>query len=123
MGVEMAAISFTNVLSGIAVADHEESIAWYARLLGRPADRNPMDGLAEWQVTGSGAIQLIHDPDRAGNSLLTLAMDDLEAYVAALSERGLAPGEINTGMVSRFASITDPKGNTTTLVELLDADY
>jgi hypothetical protein len=36
------------VLAGVAVADVDSAIRWYERLLGRPADALPMDGLAEW---------------------------------------------------------------------------
>jgi catechol 2,3-dioxygenase-like lactoylglutathione lyase family enzyme len=107
------------VLAGIAVADFDSAIAWYERILGRPADVLPMDGLGEWHLADTGWIQVIHDADRAGNSLLTLQVDDLKKYVAALEERGLAPGPIDdtTSDTVLFASITDPEGNTITLVE------
>lgn len=118
----MSAMPINNVFAGIAVADLDAALAWYARLLGRPADRIPMDGLAEWQVTEAGAIQLIRDAGRAGTGLLTLAVNDLEGYVAALAEIGLTPGAINTGVVARFAAITDLEGNTITLAELLGTD-
>jgi catechol 2,3-dioxygenase-like lactoylglutathione lyase family enzyme len=108
-----------DVLAGIAVADFESALAWYERLLGRPADEIPMDGLGEWHFAETGWIQLIHDADRAGNALLTLQVDDLEGYVALLEERGLAPGPIDdtTSDSVLFAAIADPEGNTITLVE------
>lgn len=109
------------VLAGIPVADFDAARSWYARLPGRPADRLPMDGLAEWQVTEAGAVQLIRDAGRAGAALLTLAVDDLAGQVAALAARGLTPGAITTGVVARFAAIADPEGNTITLAEPLDA--
>jgi catechol 2,3-dioxygenase-like lactoylglutathione lyase family enzyme len=108
-----------SVLAGIAVADFESALAWYERLLGRPADEIPMDGLGEWHFAQTGWIRLIRDADRAGKSLLTLQVDDLERYVAVLEERGLAPGPIDdtTSDTVLFAALADPEGNTITLVE------
>jgi len=107
------------VLAGVAVADLDAALPWYERLLGRPADDIPMDGLAEWRFAGTGSIQLIREADRAGKALLTLAVDDLEKHVAALEQRGLTPGGIDdtTSEKVLFATITDPEGNTITLVE------
>jgi hypothetical protein len=108
-----------NVLASLAVADHDAALGWYERLLGRPADTVPMDGLAEWHYADSGSIQVIRDADRAGNALLTLSVDDLRGEVAALEQRGLAPGAIDDTTSDKvlFASIADPEGNTITLVE------
>lgn len=64
-------------------------------------------------------MQVIHDPERAGSGLLTLAVDDLAAYVAALEERGLGPGPVDDRTSSKFliATVDDPDGNRITLVE------
>jgi glyoxylase I family protein len=107
------------VMAGIAVADFDAALTWYERLLGRPADDRPMDGLAEWRFPGTGVIQVIHDPDRAGRALLTLALDDLEAHVAGLEERGLAPSAIDRTTSDKvlIATIADAEGNAITLVE------
>jgi predicted enzyme related to lactoylglutathione lyase len=107
------------VMAGIAVADFDAALTWYERLLGRPADDRPMDGLAEWHFPKTGVIQVIHDPDRAGRALLTLSVDDLEAYVAGLEERGLAPSAIDRTTSDRvlIATIADAEGNAITLVE------
>ncbi len=52
-----------------------------------------------------------------GTGLLNVAVDDLEAFLAALRERGLKPGEItdaNKGV--RLSALTDPDGNTVTFI-------
>jgi glyoxylase I family protein len=107
------------VMAGIAVADFDAAVTWYERLLGRRADDLPMDGLAEWHFPETGVIQVIHDADRAGSALLTLSVDDLEAHVAGLEERGLTPGAIDDKTSDKvlFATIADPEGNAITLVE------
>jgi predicted enzyme related to lactoylglutathione lyase len=107
------------VLAGLAVSDHDAARGWYERLLGRAADALPMDGLAEWHYPQSGAIQLVEDPERAGRSLLTLAVDDLTQELAALRERGLDPGVMDDTTSDKvlFATVSDPEGNAITLVE------
>jgi predicted enzyme related to lactoylglutathione lyase len=109
----------TAVLAGLAVADFDNALAWYERLFGRPADRRPMDGLAEWHSPAAGALQVILDRERAGRGLLTLSVDDLADVVAALEARGLAPGAIDDTTSDKvlIASISDPEGNAITLVQ------
>jgi predicted enzyme related to lactoylglutathione lyase len=107
------------VLAGVAVADVDSAIRWYERLLGRPADALPMDGLAEWYFPQIGVIQVVQDADRAGRSLLTLGVDDLEEELGSLRERGLDPGAMDDTTSDKvlFATVTDPEGNAITLVE------
>lgn len=114
-------MAITNVLAELAVADFDAALAWYGRFFGRPPDRRPMDGLAEWQPTESGAVQLFQDPTHAGHGLLTLAVDDLQRHLADLGGRGITAGEVARGDTSSFASVTDPEGNTITLAEAAGA--
>ena len=110
-------MSIDHVLAVVPVADFEAAHAWYERLFGRPADNLPMAGLVEWRLTDSGWVQLTRDADRAGSTLLNLAIDDLERHVADISGRGLAPGAIET--VSKgvqLSGIRDPEGNTITFI-------
>jgi predicted enzyme related to lactoylglutathione lyase len=113
------AMPVNSVLAGLAVADVDAVVPWYEHLLGRPADALPMEGLAEWHFSQSGAIQVIEDADRAGRSLLTLSVDDLESELGTLRERGLDPDAMDDTTSGKvlFATITDPEGNTITLVE------
>ena len=107
------------VLAALAVSDVDAALSWYERLLGRPADALPMDGLAEWHYPQSGVIQVVEDADRAGRSLLTLGVDDLKQQLDMLQERGLDPGAMDdtTSDKVMFATVTDPEGNAITLVE------
>ena len=43
-------------LAGLAVADVDVALGWYERLLGRPADALPMDGLAESRWSSSAGL-------------------------------------------------------------------
>ena len=106
-----------HVLAVIAVSDIEAGRSWYSKLFGREPDNHPMPNLVEWQVVDGGWVQVAEDPRRAGNSLLNLAVSDIEEGVREVRECGLDPGEIveaNKGV--RLCAIADPDDNTIQLV-------
>jgi hypothetical protein len=112
----------SNLLAVVPVADFVPALDWYERLLGRPPDVFPMadERLAEWQLTFSAGIQVVDDPGRAGTAQVTLAVDDLDKALAALSARGLpvgdaGGGELPGGGTVRAVIVTDPEGNVLTL--------
>lgn len=107
------------VLAGVAVADVEAALPWYELLFGRSADALPMDGLAEWHVPSGGVVQLVASPDRAGRSLLTLDVADLELEHGLLRKRGLDVGALDhtTSDKVLIVTVTDPEGSAITLVE------
>ena len=110
-------MSIKHVLAVVPVSDLQASSRWYEALFGRPADNNPMPTLAEWQVVPGGWVQVFTDAERAGSGLLNFAVDDLEAHVAELRQRGLEPGDFtdaNKGI--RLSALTDPDGNTISLI-------
>lgn len=104
------------VLAAVAVKERDAALPFYGRLFGRPADVLPMPVDAEWN-TGGTTLQVVQDPERAGGSLLTLAVDDLRAYVAALADRGVPVGEIEDGGTVLYTRFDDPEGNRITLVQ------
>jgi predicted enzyme related to lactoylglutathione lyase len=106
----------------VTVANFGAGLEWYQRFFGRAADQRPMDGLAEWRITDTGVVQLVHDPDRAGRALLTLGVTDLDETTTRLAGLGIATGEVVEGVIARIASITDPEGNTITLAQADEAD-
>ncbi|WP_328319299.1 VOC family protein [Streptomyces sp. NBC_00388] len=111
-------MAFTRVLAVAPVTDIGTSVTWYERLFGRPADTRPMESLADWHVSASGWIQVFVSPEHAGKALLNLAVDDLDAALAELADRGLTAGEVSPGgQRARFAALHDPDGNRVTLIE------
>lgn len=111
-------MSTTMVLAVVPVADFDAAVSWYERFFGRQADARPMPGLADWHLTGSAWVQVFRDPGRAGATLLNFAVDDMDTHRAELAERGLTSGEITTtSKNARLSAITDPEGNTITLIE------
>jgi predicted enzyme related to lactoylglutathione lyase len=112
-------MSVNRVLAGVAVADVDAVRPWYERLFGRPPDALPMEGLVEWHIPAGGVVQLVASPNRAGRSLLTLDLDDLEHELAAMRARGLDAGALDdtTSTKVLIAATTDPEGNEITLVQ------
>jgi hypothetical protein len=47
-------MAIDKVLADVAVDDFASALTWYERLLGRPADAAPMEGLAEWHLAEGG---------------------------------------------------------------------
>lgn len=116
----MGTLDVTNVLSGLAVRDMDAAGEWMTRLLGRPADAQPMDGLADWHLPPHGTLQLVLDPDRAGGSMVTLHVPDIAAARAELAERDLdLRYDDTTSAKVKFGHLTDPDGNSITIVEAL----
>ena len=107
------------VFAGLVVANRDQAADWYARLIGRPADMLPNDSEAAWQLVGSASLYLLEQPQRAGRGVLTLVIDDLDAMLAEIAARGLAPGPVeDVGTAGRKSVLTDRDGNTVSIVEL-----
>ncbi len=107
------------LFAGLVVTDRNQAADWYARLFGRPADMLPNDAEATWRLTDSASLYLLADPSRAGRGILTMVVDDLQASVAEVAARGIAPGSIEVvGEAGHKCTITDPDGNQVAMVEL-----
>jgi kynurenine formamidase len=110
------------VFAGLVVASRDQAASWYARLLGRPADMLPNDAEATWQLTSATSVYLLADADRAGHGVLSLVVDDLQAQLAQITARGIVTGPVEEiPGAGRKCAITDPDGNTVSIVQLLAA--
>jgi catechol 2,3-dioxygenase-like lactoylglutathione lyase family enzyme len=85
----------TALFAGIRVRDFAAARAWYERLLGEPAFF-PHATEAVWTVADERHVYIVEDPERAGRSVVTLFVEDLDAAVAAIAARGLEPAEAET---------------------------
>ncbi len=61
----------------------------------------------------TGWIYVVVDGDRAGSALHTVLVDDIDALLGALAQRGITSGPLETieDVGVRHAYITDPDGN------------
>jgi catechol 2,3-dioxygenase-like lactoylglutathione lyase family enzyme len=104
-------MTFTRLLSQMAVGDLDRAVDWYARLFGRAPDARPMDGLVEWHLGDAFGVQVWLDPQRAGHSAMVLDESDLDGRAAALDFARLpyeGPQEVTA---SRIVQLADPDGN------------
>ena len=101
-----------DLFAGIPVRDLTAALAWYERLLGSPPAFLPNEIEAVWQVAEHGYVYIVERPEGAGRAVHTLFVDDFDARVAAMAERGLEPTTRETyGNGVRKATYVDPDGN------------
>ncbi|HWY89874.1 MAG TPA: VOC family protein [Solirubrobacteraceae bacterium] len=100
-----------HLFAGLRVRDFQVARPWYERLLGDPAFF-PHATEAVWTLAENRSVYVVERADGAGNSVVTMFLDDLDAHLAAIAVRGLEPDEIETysGGV-RKAIYRDPDGN------------
>jgi len=99
------------LFAGVRVRDLEQAIDWYTRLFGRAADIVPNDDEVMWRVTDSAWVYVLRDSARAGHSLVTICVSDLESAVAELADRDITLGSIAAvGEGARKATGLDPDG-------------
>jgi predicted enzyme related to lactoylglutathione lyase len=117
-------MTIRHVLAVVPVTDLDRADRWYEALFGTPATNRPMPSLVEWQVPGTGWVQVYVDPDHAGGTAVNLAVDDLEATPCEIVGRGIELGDVieaNKGVV--LSPLTDPDGNTITLIGGFREEY
>jgi catechol 2,3-dioxygenase-like lactoylglutathione lyase family enzyme len=109
-GHRLAAVSL-HLFAGLRVRDFQAALAWYERLLGEPAFF-PHATEAVWTLADDRSVYIVEHADGAGNSVVTIFLDDLDAFVAAVAARGLEPDERETYSNGvRKTLYRDPDGN------------
>lgn len=100
-----------HLFAGLRVRDFQASRPWYERLLGEPTFF-PHATEAVWTLAENRSVYVVEHADCAGNAVVMMFLDDLDARLAAIAVRGLEPDEIETypGSV-RKAIYRDPDGN------------
>ena len=107
------------VFTGTPVSDFAAATTWYTRLIGRDADIPVNEDEVMWQLTESAFLYILREPERAGRSVVTLSVTDLDDAVAEAASRGIAGDPVEAvGTAGRRAAFTDPDGNRVALVEV-----
>ncbi len=100
------------LFAGIPVADYERSLAWYERLLGAGPAFLPNDVEAVWELAENRYLFIEVRPEHAGHAMHTLFVDDFDARVEAMADRGIEPAQQETYSNGvRKAIFRDPDGN------------
>lgn len=84
-----------HLFAGLRVRNFQAARAWYDRLLGQPTFF-PHATEAVWTLAEDRSVYVVEHAAGAGNSVVTLFVDDLDARVAAIAARGLEPDDEET---------------------------
>jgi predicted enzyme related to lactoylglutathione lyase len=100
------------LFASVPVADLQTSVGWYERLFGRAADFVPNMNEVMWCVAGNGWLYVIEDRERAGRTVVTISVSDLDQFLTDLASRGISAGPIEAvGDAGRKANVVDVDGN------------
>ncbi|MEV2194533.1 VOC family protein [Streptomyces phaeochromogenes] len=101
-----------DLFAGIPVSDYARALAWYERLFGTPPTYVAGDTEAVWELAEHRSVAVEHRPEHAGHALHTVFVDDFDARVAGMADRGIEPTKRETyGNGVRKATYHDPEGN------------
>jgi catechol 2,3-dioxygenase-like lactoylglutathione lyase family enzyme len=101
-----------DLFAGLPVSDYQRALAWYERLLGSEPAFLPNATEAVWELAQHRYLYIDVRPERAGNALHTVFVDDLDEKVEHISARGIEPASRETyenGV--RKVIYRDPDGN------------
>jgi catechol 2,3-dioxygenase-like lactoylglutathione lyase family enzyme len=101
-----------DLFAGIPVSDFGAARPWYERLLGGPPSFLPHETEAVWELDEHRYIYIVEIPEHAGHAQVMSFVDDLDARVARIADRGVFPGrheEYGSGV--RKVVFVDPDGN------------
>lgn len=99
-----------HLFAGLRVRDFQAAYAWYERLLGEPTFF-PHATEAVWTLAEDRSVHVVEHAE-AGNCVVMIFVDDLDARVAAVAARGIEPDEQETyANGARKVIYRDPDGN------------
>jgi predicted enzyme related to lactoylglutathione lyase len=101
-----------DLFAGIPVGDFQRALAWYERLLGSEPSFLPSATEAVWELAEHRWVFIEERPEHAGHAMHTIFVDDLDAMVEEIADRGIesAANETYPNDV-RKVTYRDPDGN------------
>jgi predicted enzyme related to lactoylglutathione lyase len=101
-----------DLFAGIPVGDYERAMRWYERLLGSGPSFLPNATEAVWGLAEHGWVVIEVRPRHAGHAKHTVFVDDLDARVEEITDRGIEPVDRETYSNGvRKVTYRDPDGN------------
>lgn len=105
-------MAFLALFAGVAVSDYPRAVTWFEALLGCPATFAATDTECVWELAEDRSLYVVLRPGRAGQSMLTTFVDDLDGFVHSAAGRGVRPVTQETyGNGVRKVTFRDPDGN------------
>jgi predicted enzyme related to lactoylglutathione lyase len=77
------------LLAGIPVTDLAAAIDWYGRLFGDDDPFVPNDTEAVWDLAEDRSVYVALLPERAGHAMVSLYVDDLDAWTESAASSGV----------------------------------
>lgn len=115
-------VSTEVLFASVPVADLQVAMEWYGCLFGRPPDIVPNSNEVMWRVAGNGWLYVIKDPERAGQTHVTISVTDLDQFIAELGRHGINAGPIESvGDAGRKANTVDADGNVISFIQVAPA--
>ena len=107
------------LFAAVSVADFEGAVDWYTRLFGREPDVDVHETEVMWRILDGAWLYVVLDRDRAGKSVVTLSVGDLDTTAARLAARGVRTDSFEqVGDAGRKATFRDPDGNIISFAEV-----
>jgi hypothetical protein len=85
-----------DLFAGIGVTDYARGVAWVERLLGKAAAFDAHETECVFEVAEHRYLYVALEPEHAGHAMVTVFVDDLDAFLASASGRGLTPADVET---------------------------
>lgn len=108
----MIQTSSLDLFAGIPVADFAAALPWYEQLLGSSPAFFPHGTEAVWELAEHRYLYIVQMPEHAGHARLTLFVDNLDALVKQITDRGIDPA-LRESFKNNVSKITyrDSDGN------------
>ena len=101
-----------DLFAGLPVSDYQRALAWCERLLGAEPSFFPNEREAVWELAEHRYVYIVERPQDAGHAVHTLFVEDLDALVSEIADRGIEPAERETYSNGvRKVTYRDPDGN------------
>lgn len=113
-------MTIDHVFISINAADFAAQSDWWAKLIGRRWDREPMPSCHEWDLTDHVWFQVLDSAEGHGGATVTMHVSGLDTEIARLARAGInvpEPVKIEGFDTLRYADFTDPEGNKVGLLE------
>jgi catechol 2,3-dioxygenase-like lactoylglutathione lyase family enzyme len=102
----------SDLFAGICVSNYEAARGWYERLFGSEPSFAAHETECVWELAEHRFVFIVEDPGRAGHSVLTIFVDELDARVEGIASRGVEPAQRETYSNGvRKATYRDADGN------------
>jgi predicted enzyme related to lactoylglutathione lyase len=101
-----------DLYAGVPVHDYPAALAWYEKLFGSPPTFVASDTEAVWELAEHRSVVIERRPEHAGHAIHTIFVDDFDARLAHIADRGIEPSNRETYSNGvRHATFHDPEGN------------